>query len=97
MVRSRRIIQACPGETGDFLPVIHWDETDDLAVIVRLIDHNVWELLTDVVNLDGDSAEQVGCNCHLFTSLGDACVVDAEHSSHTGTDQSASATHHSHP
>lgn len=77
--------------------MIQGDETDDLAVIVRLIDHNVGELLTDIVDLDGDGAEQVGCNCHLFTSLGDACVVDAEHASHAGADQSASATHHGHP
>ena len=97
VVRSRWIIQASAGEPSDLLPVIHWNETNDLTVIIRLIDHNVRELLTDIVNLDGDGTEQVGCNCHLFTSLGDACVVDTEHAGNTGTDQSASATQYSHP
>ena len=96
VVRSRRIIQARPSETGDLLPVIQGDETDDLAVIVRLIYHDIRELLTDIVNLDGDSTERVGCDC-MITSLGDACVVDAEHASHTGADESASATHHGNP
>ena len=39
MVRSRRIIQARPSETGDLLPVIQGDETDNFAVIIRLIDN----------------------------------------------------------
>lgn len=38
VVRTRRIIQARPSEPSDFLPVIQGDKTDDLAVIVRLID-----------------------------------------------------------
>lgn len=77
--------------------MIQGDETDDLAVIVRLIDNDIGELLTDIVNLDGDSTEQVGCDCYLFTSLGNACVVDAEHSSHAGADQSTSATYYGNP
>lgn len=40
VVRTRRIIQARPSETGDLLPVTQGDETDDLTVIVRLIDNN---------------------------------------------------------
>lgn len=69
VVRSRGIIQASAGEPSDRLPVIHWDETNDFAVIVRLIDHNIRELLTDVVNLDGDGTEQVGCDCHDLPHL----------------------------
>ena len=83
VVRTRWIIQASAGEPSDLLPVIHWNETNDLTVIVRLIDHNVRELLTDIVDLDDDGTEQVGCDCHLFTSLGDACVVDTEHAGNT--------------
>ncbi len=69
VVRARWIIQASAGETSDLLPVIHRNETNDLTVIVRLIDHNVRELLTDIVDLDGDGTEQVGCNCHYLHHL----------------------------
>lgn len=57
------------GEPSDLLPVIQGDETDDLAVIVRLIDNDIGKLLTDIVNLDGDGAEQVGCDCHNLPHL----------------------------
>ncbi len=69
VVRTRWIIQASAGEPSDLLPVIHWNETNDLTVIVRLIDHNVRELLTDIVDLDDDGTEQVGCDCHHLPHL----------------------------